>query len=357
MKIGVDLSMTKREPTGVGRYAKNMITALKKVDKVNDYFFFFPKRYFFSKKIWQYFWLNFELPLAIKKAQLDLFWQPHHYLPLFFLPKIKYVVSVHDVIPFLMKEYRAFLPRVILNSMLPPSLKKANAIITVSQSSKRDILKVFDDVDERKIFVIYEAADEKFKKRELNEKEKEKLRKKYHLPKGKFVMYLSGIEKRKNIQGIIKIADLLKKEKEIKFCLFGKVYFKGKEYLKEISKRENISYHGSVDEKDLPYLYNLAYLFLFPSFYEGFGLPVLEAMQSGVPVLSSNTSSLPEVVGKGGIMHHPQDYKSFAKDIKRLYEDEKFYQEMQKKAIIQAKNFSWEKSAKELLLVFEKIFL
>jgi len=75
-------------------------------------------------------------------------------------------------------------------------------------------------------------------------------------------------------------------------------------------------------------------------------------MQSGVPVLSSNTSSLPEVVGKGGIMHHPQDYKSFAKDIKRLYEDEKFYQEMQKKAIIQAKNFSWEKSAKELLQVF-----
>ena len=84
---------------------------------------------------------------------------------------------------------------------------------------------------------------------------------------------------------------------------------------------------------------------------------IKKAMQSGVPVLSSNTSSLPEVVGKGGIMHHPQDYKSFAKDIKRLYEDEKFYQEMQKKAIIQAKNFSWEKSAKELLLVFEKIFL
>ena len=355
MRIGVDYFLAKFSLSGLGRYTQSLLKELQKIDKKNEYILFFPSKKTFRAQ--RFFFLHFELPFLLKKEKIDLFWQPDHYLPLFFLPKIKYVITVHDIAYFLKENYHHFFYRLYSKIALPPSLKKADAIITVSQSSKRDILKVFDDVDERKIFVIYEAADEKFKKRKLNEKEKERLRKKYHLPEGKFVMYLSGIEKRKNIQGIIKIADLLKKEKEIKFCLFGKVYFKGKEYLKEISKRENISYHGSVDEKDLPYLYNLSYLFLFPSFYEGFGLPVLEAMQSGVPVLSSNTSSLPEVVGKGGIMHHPQDYKSFAKDIKRLYEDEKFYQEMQKKALLQAKNFSWEKSARELLLVFEKIFL
>ncbi|MCG2790253.1 MAG: glycosyltransferase, partial [Actinomycetia bacterium] len=104
-----------------------------------------------------------------------------------------------------------------------------------------------------------------------------------------------------------------------------------------------------------PYIYNLAKIFLFPSFYEGFGLPPLEAMRSGLPTLTSNTSSMPEIVGEGGIMHNPKDYEGFAKDMIRLLEDNFFYQVMKEKALKQAKKFEWEISCKKLIEIFNKL--
>ena len=165
-----------------------------------------------------------------------------------------------------------------------------------------------------------------------------------------FILYVGRIEKRKNIEGIFKIAALLP---EKKFILVGEGGYSGsKELLKKIKEQKNINHLKFVDDEDLPHIYNLAKIFLFPSFYEGFGLPVLEAMKSGLPVLTSNTSSLPEVVGEGGIMHDPNDYQEFVKDIRKLFEDEKFYQEMKKRAISVAGKFNCKKSTEELVEVF-----
>ncbi|MCD6094334.1 glycosyltransferase family 4 protein, partial [bacterium] len=372
-KIGIDASFLKREITGVGRYLRNILNHLVSIDKENQYFLFCPGKIasdyqkmgykiintgesrFCSSKLYFPFWIFFTLPFALRKNKVDIFWQPHHFLPPFGLfKKTKYLITVHDLIPKIDKDYRDFTYRLYLNLLLPQSIKKSVKIITISENSKKDIMR-FYNLPKEKIEVIYEAADKRFKPRGKDQINLlTKIRERYHLPE-EFILYISKIEKRKNIEGIIRIADILKRKNKIKFILFGKLGFRGRQLLREIKKRDNMSYKGFLDEKDIPYIYNLSKIFLFPSFYEGFGLPVLEAMQSGVPVLASNTSSLKEVVGDGGIMHNPTDYEAFAKDIIRLLKDNRFYEKIRERGISQAKKFSWERSAKKLVKIFNEL--
>jgi len=154
---------------------------------------------------------------------------------------------------------------------------------------------------------------------------------------------------------MIKIADLLKEKAKVPILLFGRIGHRGKVYLDEIKRRKNIQYKGFIESSDLPYIYNLATVFLFPSFYEGFGFPVLEAMQSGLPVVVSNTSSLPEIVGNEGLMHDPRDYEGFAKDIIKLLENKNFYDKIREQGIERAQKFSWKKTTKQMVEIFNTI--
>lgn len=372
MKIGIDGSLLLREMTGIGRYLRNTLEQIPKIDKKNEYFIFLPgeapeykkmgykiisgpKVNFLPQKIYFPFWLLGPLNLLLRKNRMHIFWQPNHFLsPFFNYKKAKFIISVHDLIPKIREEFRNSFFRGYLSLLLPLSVKKSVKIITVSENSKKDIINFFN-IPEEKIEVIYEAAEEKFKARHLSYYEKNKLQKKYNLPE-EFILYISGIEKRKNIFGIIKIADILKQKKiKAPIILFGKKGFGSKEILKEIQKRKNISYKGFLEEEDLPKIYNLAKIFLFPSFYEGFGLPVLEAMQSGLPVLASNSSSLPEVIGSGGIMYYPNDYISFANEIEKILKNRIYAQRMSRKSLAQAKNFNWEKSVRKLIECFNSV--
>ena len=170
-----------------------------------------------------------------------------------------------------------------------------------------------------------------------------------------FILYVGLIENRKNILGILQIADILYKKKiNVNILIVGSAGFGFEKIFKEIKKRSSyVNYINYVDDNTLKILYNMATLFIFPSYYEGFGIPPLEAMQTGIPVLASKTSSLIEVVGEGGILHEPNNYEAFATDIERLLNETELYQEMKKKALLQAKNFSKEKSIKELIKVFQ----
>ena len=372
MKIGIDASILARKKiTGINRYLQNLLKNIPEIDKKNEYYLFsfgeselseykikgfnviyVGKNKIISSKYYSAIWLNFALPSALKKYKIDLFFQPNHFLPFFFdNKKIKSVITVHDLIPKIDPKYRDLIYKTYLNIFLPLSIKKSQKIITVSESSKKDILK-FYNVPAEKIYVIHEAADDKFKQRILSTEQKKKLISQYNLPE-KFILHVGAIENRKNILGILKIGDLIKNiDKNIKIVLVGKPGYGASEIFKEIEKCKNVYYIGHIDDEDLPYIYNLAKLFLFPSFYEGFGLPPLEAMQSGLPTLASNTSSILEVVGEGGIIHDPRDYEGFAKDIINLLKNKNFYQEMQKKAISRAKDFSWKISTKKLIEVF-----
>jgi len=373
-RIGIDARVIERRMSGIGRYLLGLLEHLLKIDKKNQYFLFcykdLPK---FKKigyniiatgktlplpqKIYNLYWLNFILPSLLKKYKIDIFFSPNPYLPYGKIPS-RAVFTIHDLAHKIEKKYKDFIYRIFyLNFLSERSARRADLILTVSENSKKDILKYYANlVSKDKVKVIYPAADEKFKVRELTIEQIKNLREKYNLPE-RFVLYVGRIETRKNIIGILKIGDFLKKKGEdIKIVLVGEGGYSGYEKLKrEIEKRNNVYHLENVNEKDLPYIYNLSKIFLFPSFYEGFGLPVLEAMQSGVPVLASNTSSLKEVVGDGGIMHNPTDYEAFAKDIIRLLKDNKFYEKIRKKGISQAKKFSWEKSTKELVKIFNEL--
>jgi len=374
MKIGIDASiLARKKMTGINRYLQNLLKYIPEIDKKNEYYLFslveselseykikgfnviyVGKNKIIPSKYYSPIWLNFLLPKALKKYQIDIFFQPNHFLPFFFNnKKIKSVITVHDLIPKIDPEYRDFIYKTYLNIFLPSSIKKSQTIITDSENSKRDIIK-FYNVSAENIHIVYAAADDKFKQRILSTEQKKKLISQYNLPKN-FILHVGAIENRKNIVGILKIGDLIKNiDKNIKIVLIGKPGFGAKEIFKEIEKRKNVYYIGHINDEDLPYIYNLAKIFLFPSFYEGFGLPPLEAMQSGLPTLASNTSSISEVVGEGGIIHDPRDYESFAMDIKRLLDDDGFYREMKERALKQAEKFNWEMSARKLVNIFNK---
>jgi len=373
MKIGIDASILSRKRiTGINRYLRNILKYIPEIDKRNEYFLFAPsdiessfgnalnvklikKFEIFSSKFSLPFWINLALPWMIDKYKIDLFFQPNHFIPFYTRNEnVKYVTVVHDLIPRIFPQYRDFPSRLYFNLELPFSIKRSKKIVTDSKSSKEDIIN-FYNISAEKINVIHGAADERFRPRALEGEIKNNLLLKYKLPKD-FILHVGAIENRKNIIGILRIADLLKtKHEDIKIVLIGKPGFGSAKIFKEIKKRNNVIYLGHVEDEDLSYIHNLAKIFLFPSFYEGFGLPPLEAMQSGIPVLSSNCSSLPEVVGDGGIMHNPDDYESFFQDIVKLLEKKEFYQEMKNKAILQAKRFTWKNSAQELINIFNKI--
>lgn len=377
MNIAIDARVLEKRITGIGRYLQGFLDWLTKIDKKNTYFLFCyeglknyekdgykvintGKSKSLPLEIYNFFWLNCVLPKILNQCKIDLFWNPNHYLP---LKKIntKKVITIHDMAHKVDKNYKSSLYKFFyLDFLLPRSYQDADIILTISENSKKDIEKYYK-THPQKIKVVYSAANSYFKPQKIEESKIIEIQKKYNLPKD-FILYVGKIETRKNIAGIIKIADIIASKEEFakiskyKIALVGGVGERGsKKLIEEIGKRENICHISYVSDKDLPLIYNLAKIFLFPSFYEGFGLPVLEAMQSGVPVLTSNTSSLPEIVGKGGIMHNPNDYMAFAEDIKNLIENENFYKIMQKRAQEQAKKFSWEKSTTKLIQIFNNL--
>lgn len=379
MRIGIDIRILEKKMCGIGRYTEGILQGISQLaDDKNQYFLFcvngtkekWPQDIFkviptwknigIPRKIYSFspFWLNFVLPWYLEKYDIEICFFPAHFCP-WVKSQAKNVIAIHDMAHRLDKKAKNWWRKIYINFFLSQSVKKSSAVVTVSESSKKDILKIYPILKSEKVFVIYNAADRKFEVRDINELSKDRaddLQKKYNLPKD-FVLYVGKIEERKNIKGILKIADLMhERNKKIKFLLVGnKGYMGYKELKEEIGKRrnKNVLRIDYIDDKDLPYIYNLAKVFLFPSFYEGFGLGVLEAMQSGVPVMTSNTSSMPEIVGEGGLMHEPYDYDNFLNGIIKLLEDKDFYNQMQKKGLSQARKFSWQISAGKLVKVFE----
>jgi len=370
MRIGIDARILDRGMTGTGRYLLNILNELPNVDKNNEYFVFSgnipdidkiffkivtQKQSVLSLKIFAPIWLNIILPKMIRKYKIDLLFSPNILIPLVKLPNTKIISVVHDIMPKVYKEYYPIIYKIYLSIFLPPSLKKSSRIITVSELSKNDITKYYG-ISNTKIRVIYNNAPDRFKPRELSNEERIKFKKDNNFP-GKYLLFVGVIQKRKNIIGLLKILDILKKKgSKLDLVMIGKPGYDFKNIQLEISKRKDIiNYIEFIDDEKLALIYNNAFAFIFPSFYEGFGIPLLEAMQSGIPVLSSNTSSLIEVVGDGGILRDPQDYEGFAGDILKLENESVFYNEMKLKALKQSKKFNLNETVQRLVNVFNEL--
>jgi glycosyltransferase involved in cell wall biosynthesis len=264
------------------------------------------------------------------------------------------VITVHDIayirFPDLLNKSRQIYKKYILSL----SVKKADIIIAVSHSTKRDIIEFFK-VDEKKIKVIHHGVESRF--HPISNVEGYRTRN--NLP-SKMILNIGTLEPRKNVVTLIKAFKKLQERgfKDYVLTIAGEKGWLYKKIFKEIKSsgmEQSIRLLGVVRDEELPLLYNCADLFVYPSLYEGFGLPPLEAMACGVPIITSNTSSLPEVVGNAGIMVDPNDIESLSDEMYRVLKDKELKHQMSRDGLKRSKMFTWEKMANEVLETYNEI--
>jgi len=315
MNIGIDARLLERRITGIGRSLILLLNEIPKIDKKNKYYLFsygpidvdksFYKniktvKNFIPQKLFSPLWSNLILPYYLKKNNIQILFSVNQIIPLVKVRGCKYISVVHDVIYKADPNFLPFVYRKYLQLFAYFSIKISDIVITVSEYSKEDILKNYN-VEEKKIKVILQSANRDFKPLNLSDEEIKKTKESFALPKFT-ILYVGMIENRKNISAILKVADKLNKDRDIGFMLIGKLGYGGKNILNEVYKRKNVLYFSNIDDLLLKKIYNIADVFLFPSFYEGFGYPPLEAMQSGLPVIASNNTSLKEIIGSAGLL-------------------------------------------------------
>lgn len=269
--------------------------------------------------------------------------------------KGKTIVTVYDMVYKMFPDTMEKANYKKLDRNLKSSCDRADAILTISENSKREIVR-FLNVPEEKVFIINPAVDHYIYRPIDDMDEVGRVIDKYNLP-DKYFLYLGTLEPRKNIKSIIEAFKILKDRHNSDYGLVlagkkGWMYDSIFEMVKRLELEDSVFFPGYIDDSDKPYLYAGARAFLFPSLYEGFGMPPLEAMACGTPVIVSNTSSLPEVVGDAGIMIPPNDIEKMSDSMYNIAQDYEFYSDLRQKGLRQADMFSWDKSVKELLSLY-----
>ncbi|HWP46757.1 MAG TPA: glycosyltransferase family 1 protein [Candidatus Limnocylindrales bacterium] len=375
MRIGLDARLAFYDRTGIGQYTRALLTYLPTVSTDQDLYFLFCDRQPFVNP-WsdprlnivpiprkqRILWTNFSLPPFLKAKQIDLY----HGVCNFELPVRKvcpYVVTIHDLIPLFFPKLVPKKHLLLFHILMRWVARIADKIITDSNSSKKDILDRLG-VPEEKIQVIYLAHHPVY--RPIPDRNKiESILAKYRL-NGKYLLFTGVLEPKKNLLRLIEAFYLLKTQinphKDLKLVLVGGTgwgYTGAGENLPRLIEqrelKEEVIFTGYVPDEDLPYLYNGAELFVFPSLYEGFGLPVLEAMACGTPVVTSKVSSLPEIVGEAGKLINPYDPRSIAEGISEVLTNQTLRQSMIEKGLQRAHLFSWQRTAAETLAVYRSV--
>jgi len=367
MKIVVDITRAIIENAGIGRYTREITRHLLASDNQNAYTLLsthFRNNQEKNQRIQEFIRPNVNIKrLKIPGSFKELAWGWHWdwyekafcegdvlLAPSFFEVnlgfKIPQVVTIHDMATFLYPEQRGQEVSSRHNKRVKEVCKKAQRIIAISESTKRGLHRLLG-IDAKKIQVIYPGRTG-FPKGGL-------------LPRAlkpkHYILFVGTIEPRKNLKNLLKAYSLIPIALRDKYPLVivgGKGWNTQKE-LQEIGKTEGVNWLGYMSDADLGALYKNAYIFAYPSLYEGFGLPVIEAQQFGVPVVTSNLSSLPEACGDGGVLVDPESPKGIAKAIEHLLKDKKLYSVLSKKALANAQRFSWEKAARETLAVLKSV--
>jgi glycosyltransferase involved in cell wall biosynthesis len=372
MRICIDTSPAVHGRAGLGRYAHELTSALLAADKDNDYVAFYHRpedahidppldrlshlTSNLDTKPWRLTALlaqSLRIPQDRMLPGIDLFHATDHLLPR--LSRIKTVFTLHDLIFRLYPETHKPLNRWFLTLAMPQFLQAADAVIAVSENTKRDAVR-FYALDEAKIQVVYEGVNPRF--RPAPPEEVARARSTLGLPE-RFILSLGVIEPRKNLTALLEAYKrLLDQGSPLRLVIAGKkgwLYRGFFERLHELGLQDQVVFPGFVPEADLPALFSAADLFLFPSLYEGFGLPVLEAMACGTPVVCSNTSSLPEIVGDAAITLNPEDTGAWVMALDSVLESEDLRAELRARGLEQAAKFTWQKTARETLDVYQTV--
>lgn len=356
--------------TGIGTYTARILENIISIDSRNSYRFFWPNDGYdflmgksninltlFGEKN-KKFWDEVFLPAQVRKNSCDILHLPQNGLGLPNTKYCSYVATVHDLIPYVMPETcgKSYLDKFLQD--MPYILEKCDKVITVSNYSKQDIIKYFN-LPEDKIKVTYLAADSRFR---LIDKDTawEFLKKEYNYSND-FILYLGGFSPRKNVDGLLEAYRRVYRELPgyYDLVLIGASrdnHYELKKKAESMGLTDRVVFTGYVPYEHLPYFYNCSTLFVYPSLYEGFGLPPLEAMTCGTPTITTSVTSIPEVVGDGALLTDPYNIDGLTEKIFQTISDSEFRDKLSAKALRRAYNFSWKKTAIETIRVYEEVY-
>jgi len=368
MRIGIDFHSAEREGSGNCTYIRNLVEKLVIIDKENEHFLYVTDiNYPYYEKF-----------KNIKNAHLYMIRlsNPFVRIPLLgirtFIDKIdilhvqyvsppihrgKLVITIHDIsflhFPECFRKFERFRQRILI----PINIRKADKILTVSKYSQEDIMKNYN-VLRSKVIVTYDGVKPIFKTLN-NLAGTDKILGSYKISE-KFILFVGRIDVRKNISTLIQAFMLLKEKEKIphQLVIVGKKDFLPKHMQRviEVSQHsKDIIFTGYLPEEHLPLFYNTADVFVYPSLYEGFGLPCIEAMACGCPVISSNISSIPEIVDNAGLLVNPQHVEELSTAIYKVISNTELKKELRDKGLKQASQFTWDKTALQTLEVYKQV--
>ncbi len=350
---------------GIGTYVRNIVRALALIDHENTYFLFCHHEDVPTLKDLSENFVpvvnespgysireHWSLPAQVRRLGADLFHEPHYVLPI--LLGTKSVVTVHDCIHLRFPEYLPN-PGAIhyARYMMGSAIRRSRVVFTVSEASKRDILHFFPKTAPDRIHVVSNAIDADLLEAP-DQEELDRVKERYQIAQ-RFILYAGNIKPHKNLPRLIEAFARLRAtpgHEDVHLMIIGDEIGKTPELRRKVESfrlRPFVRFFGFVPERTLAALYRLASVFVFPSQYEGFGLPPLEAMACGTPVVTSNVSSLPEVVGDAAVLVDPHDGEAIADGLSRVLDDPAFANELREKGRLQAKKFNWDDSARKTL--------
>ena len=367
MRIAIDAR--KLRDYGIGTYVRNVLRHLSRIDRNTEYVLLCREEDCpIASELGENFRAVAEtspaysireqlsVPMDLRREAADLFHAPHYVLPP--LTPCRSVVTIHDCIHLQFPQYLPHrLGYAYARSSLWVAAHRSARVLTVSEASKRDILRYFG-IAPSKIHVIHNAIDERFGEAPSDE-DVWRVRERYQL-NDPYVLYAGNIKPHKNLERLIEAFYLLRREgaDHVKLLIIGDEISKYATLRRAVHRyklHQHVRFFGFVPDRTLAVLYRLAAVFVFPSLYEGFGLPPLEAMASGTPVLTSNVSSLPEVVGDAAVLIDPYDPSAIQQAIRRVLTEPGLREELRARGLARVKEFSWERSVRRIRDVYDEV--
>jgi len=362
MKIAIDIREIFGPRAGKGEYTFRILKGLLRLDQENKYFLY-SKKHTQTKRqnvrlrainlpglIWHLtVWLDLKL-----RVRPDVYLSPTSYI----VPALgvkNSVIIVPDLVSFLFpgehNKKAVWLERMFLKA----ALKKSERIITISRATKHDLLARFE-LSEKKVAKVYLGVHSRFREIKREDSRLIKIRKKYNLPE-KFILFVGVLSPRKNLVRLLRAYHKMTL-RDFGLVIVGRKgwYYQNIFYeVRKLGLEDRVCFLDYLREEDLPFVYNLASVFVFPSLYEGFGFPPLEAMACGTPVIASRASSLPEVVGKAGLLVDPKKVSEISEAMKRILTNKGLRDKLIRLGFLQAKKFSWNKTVRETLRIMQSL--
>ena len=362
LKIAIDAR--KWRDYGIGTYVRNVVRHLASLDRETTYLLFCNPA---DEPTLRDLAENFvpvvdtapgyglrehvSIPLKLRRLGADLLHSPHYVRPLFC--PVPSVVTIHDCIHLLFPQY---LPNRMAfryaRYVMGNAIRKSALVYTVSEASRADILRFYPATDPAKVHVVPNAIDAELLQ-DPGPEETDRVRERYQL-RGRFVLFAGNVKPHKNLERLIRAfarVRALEGNEDLRLVLIGDDvgrYGSLRRTADEAGVRQEVRFFGFVPHQTLAALYRMATVFAFPSLYEGFGLPPLEAMACGTPVLTSRISSLPEVVGDGALLIDPYNEEEIASGIARILDDEDLRRRLVERGLERAASFSWQRSVRQI---------